>query len=59
MILITEGEMMSSTESRKESRLERSDRIAREIIVSERRTRERKTARLRALRMEMEKSAEE
>jgi len=45
------------SERRKESRQERSDRIAREIMLSERQARDRKTARLRALRVEMEESA--
>ncbi|HTN97773.1 MAG TPA: hypothetical protein VL101_12420 [Nordella sp.] len=40
-----------------ETRHERSDRIARELMSSERQARERKTARLRALRLEMEKAA--
>lgn len=40
-----------------EDRHARADRIAREFILSERRERERKTARLRALRLGMEKAA--
>lgn len=42
------------SEKRKESCQERSDRVAREIMLSERQARVRKTARLRALRVEME-----
>jgi len=45
------------SETRKESRQDRTDRIARELISSERRARENKTARLRALRKEMEERA--
>jgi hypothetical protein len=40
-----------------EDRHVRADRIAREFILSEKRERERKTARLRALRLELEDSA--
>lgn len=39
---------------RPEDRHARADRIAREFIQSERREREKKTARLRALRLELE-----
>ena len=42
---------------RKESRLERTDRIAREMIKAERRAEERKTARLREMRLKMEEMA--
>lgn len=49
--------MQYSSVKNNESRQERSDRIAREIILSERQARERKSTRLHALRMEMSKSA--
>jgi len=42
---------------KKESRLERTDRIARELIEAERRAEARKTARLRALRLQREAQA--
>lgn len=46
---------MSTQEPEKqESRLARTDRIAREFIEVERRTEQRKTARLRALRLKKE-----
>lgn len=41
----------------KEDRHERADRVAREHIQAERQARERKTERLRALRMQMEQAA--
>jgi len=47
---------MSMNSERKESRLERSDRIAREYIEAERISRERKTARLRELRMKAQEA---
>jgi len=42
---------------RKESRLERTDRIARELIQAERAAEARKTARLREMRLKMEERA--
>ncbi|WP_156460207.1 hypothetical protein [Mesorhizobium sp. Root157] len=49
--------MIAAQRERPEDRHARADRVAREHILSERRERERKTARLRALRLEMEKAA--
>ncbi|MDF2095320.1 hypothetical protein [Aquibaculum arenosum] len=46
--------MSSQAPEKKESRLARTDRIAREFIEIERRAEERKTARLRALRLKKE-----
>ncbi len=49
---------MSRTRLEKpESKLERADRIAREIITAERAARESKTSRLRDMRMKMERMA--
>ena len=45
--------MMDATIEKRESRDERADRIARELINEERRAREKKTARLRAIRLNM------
>lgn len=49
--------MMRERPERRESRLERSDRIARQILHEERRKRDSKTARLREMRMKIERVA--
>jgi hypothetical protein len=48
--------MVAAHRERPEDRHVRADRIAREYISAERREREKKTAELRAKRLEMEKS---
>ncbi|GAA0593399.1 hypothetical protein [Paenochrobactrum glaciei] len=47
--------MSTNTNERPENRHERADRIARELIDAERNKVQKKTERLRALRLEMEK----
>lgn len=49
--------MLNPRVEKRESRLERSDRIARAIILDERRARDRKTARLREKRLKIERMA--
>lgn len=49
--------MLNQVTEKKESRLERTDRIARDMIEAERRVEERKTARLRKKRLKMEEMA--
>lgn len=50
--------MSMPDKKRAENRHERADRIARQYILAEQQERERKTARLRAMRLEMEKAAD-
>lgn len=50
--------MMEATVQKRESRDERADRIARELITAERTARNKKTARLRAIRLEMGSGAQ-
>lgn len=49
--------MSSNNTEKRETPMERADRVARELISSERMEREKKTARLRELRLEMERIA--
>ncbi len=49
--------MSSKRPEQKESRLERTDRIARELIQAERAAEARKTARLREMRLKVEERA--
>lgn len=48
--------MLSQQSTKSESRHDRTDRIARELIAAERRVEESKTARLRKLRLEREET---
>ena len=50
--------MTEATTQKRESRDERADRIARELIHAERTAREKKTARLREIRLQMASGAE-
>lgn len=49
--------MSEVNKGKREDKLSRSDRIAREYIMQERRAREKKTAKLRALRLKEENTA--
>lgn len=49
--------MMKVRSEKAENRHERSDRIAREYVAAERRQRDEKTARLREMRLKMERMA--
>lgn len=48
--------MLNQESTKRESRLDRTDRIARELIAAERRAEEIKTARLRKLRLAREET---
>ena len=49
--------MVEIQKEKPENRHERADRVAREYITAERRAREKKTARLREMRLKMERIA--
>ncbi|MBC2885449.1 hypothetical protein H7Q97_08520 [Ochrobactrum sp. CM-21-5] len=49
--------MSRNNTEKKETPMERADRIARELLSAERKEREKKTARLREKRLEMERIA--